>query len=145
MKWFENSYGCSPLEELVNTFIETIPDFGFYIKIEIHNENKTFGNLSKEEKKFQDDYVSYVIKELKCRHRARVLLVIRGEVDHFWAGSGFGCFHGYNLWIMQNIDLRSLKETCMELELDCKGNRMADIDVFYKGKKVTRKAENYGL
>lgn len=41
-----------------------------------------------------------------------------------------GLFHGYVILISSNYDLRYLKRSCMELELNEDGERIADIDIY---------------
>lgn len=51
-----------------------------------------------------------------------------------------GLFKGYVIAIPQESDLLSIKKTCMELEINEEGKRIADIDVYLSPlQKISRK------
>lgn len=82
-------------------------------------------------------YVKYVKSHLQIRHpEIEMLSTTRTNIlrnfDHpLLAGN----YWGYVIKVSPNIDACKLKKTCIELEQDCLGNRMADIDVYISWKK----------
>lgn len=60
-------------------------------------------------------------------YRTPFLKDFQGEFIH---GLLYGLFYGYVIKVSSNVDPFALKRSCMELEIDCYGYRMADIDVY---------------
>lgn len=131
----EKLYRCNFLELNINCIYDFFVPKSHYVKLEIRSDKNK--NLA--------EYVKTVVEELKSKNSIQLINITKGEVDHFFALSGFLAFNGYIIRIKPKVDLKSLKESCMQLELDSEGNRVADIDVYYNNKKITRKKEKYGL
>ena len=86
-------------------------------------------------------YVQSVMKELEKKHPTLEILtyertnVLRNFDHPFIAGQ----YWGFVIEIAPYEDLPALKQSCVALECDAKGERRADIDIYLDwGKKVRR-------
>ncbi|MEI7718535.1 MAG: citrate lyase holo-[acyl-carrier protein] synthase [archaeon] len=94
-------------------------------------------NASRKLKKF----AYRVAERLSSRHLDLKIIEIYKTDDpyniqnpYFW-----GMFHAYAITIPRNSNLQEIKRTCIELEHDCFGLRICDIDVYEtRDKKISR-------
>lgn len=85
------------------------------------------------------EFVRQVVKRIKHEFtNAEILLVMRRH-DIESRTHILLHFDGYEVLLSPNIDPQRLKNICMELELNSENKRVADIDVYSKREKISRK------
>lgn len=115
--------GMSLLEKIVKLCT------GDYTRLEVWSDTDL-------EAKGLKPYIRRIKRELQESHpglhvlstyRTPLLKDFEGE---FIAGLLYGHSYGYVIKVSSTVDPFALKKSCMKLEIDCYGNRMADIDVY---------------
>ena len=99
-----------------------------------HSDNDKLNGYLRQE-------VNTVIDSLTESFPELEILSINGptNVDGFECLAYIYYSRGYDVKLTSAVDPNKIKEKCMELEIDKSGKRYLDIDVYYKGKKFSRK------
>lgn len=92
-------------------------------------------------------FVIKVAKTLAEKHPQLKILDIYKTIDpwNFLHPFLIGYFKGYVITIPKESDLVSIKETCMELEINEEGKRIADIDVYISPFNKISRRDIYSL
>lgn len=85
------------------------------------------------------NYIDKVIKDITSSYPSIDMLSVRKSKYLESRVCPYLAFPGYIIKISSGLSLTGLKEKCVALELDEKGKRISDIDVYYKNKKISRK------
>lgn len=84
-------------------------------------------------------YVEGIIKHLKSCYPELEILSIKKSNNIESRFVLYLAFKGYEIKISPNVDLNDLKNTCMILEVNEDGQRVSDIDIYYQGRRISRK------
>lgn len=89
------------------------------------------------DKKEEKEFLKKLVAHLESCHPNIKVVSVRWTYCEL-RSTGHPLFEGHSLKLTPNVDLKELKRSCIEFERDGTGKRIADLDVFYGGRKVSR-------
>lgn len=88
--------------------------------------------------KSEKGYIAFVVNSIRCEYPQVKVLSVKPKRKIESNLCPELAFIGYSIRITPNVDPAALKRTCMRLEHDDIGVRVADLDIYYHGRKISR-------